>query len=378
MRLLCCRFAEMKERIEKESRRIVLFGAGAIGQVTTPEILNSCGLMHYVDCYIDNNPSMHGTKLSVRDMIFEVRSSDYLNMCPKETAIILNISRFSDVLEQIENMQCTKKMDCYIMPMMLINNFCSSMSLDSVPKANKPLIPKKLHYTWFGEKPISVNLKKCMESWRRFCPDYEIIEWNETNYDIERHTYMKQAYEAGAYAFVSDYARLDILYNEGGFYLDTDVELKRNIDELLYQDAFCGVEKWQLINSGGLCGAVPRHAMIKKLLDARGDIEFINVDGKQNRNTCGFYDTKVAIGEGYKINGRIQIINGMVIYPYDYFHPYDYMSGIVNETDNTYSVHWFNGGWMDKKMKMMNEASRERYMKIYQESIGGGNGKNFA
>jgi len=369
MKLICCSFEEMKRRIEGERANIIMFGAGAIGQVTTPEILKKYGLMDYVECYMDNNQAMHGGRLFVGNRNLEIRSPEYLKTCKENMVIILNISRFSDVLEQLEKMQCTAKMSCYIMPMMLIHNFCSSASENNWPKGDKPLIPKKLHYMWLGRNPIPNLLKKCMESWHRFCPDYEIIEWNENNYDIEKHPYMKQAYEAGAYGFVPDYARLDILYSEGGIYLDTDVEIKRNIDALLCQEAFCGVEKWQLINFGGMSGAVPGHLMVKRFLDAREDVVFIEKDGNQNRRTCGFYDTKVALESGYKINGKVQSVEGMTIYPCDYFQPYDYMSGDVNETINTYSVHWFNGGWLDDKMKKINEESRLKYLKIYSETL---------
>ena len=222
---------------------------------------------------------------------------------------------------------------------------------------------------WLGRKPIPDNLMKCIDSWKRFCPDYEIIEWNENNYDIEKHPYMKEAYEAKAYGFVPDYARLDILYTQGGIYLDTDVELKRNLDNLRCLKAFCGVEKWQIINFGGLSGAEKKHPMIKEFLDSRMNIRFYNKDGSLNKNTCGFYDTQVAIRNGYKINGETQTINDMCILGSDYFQPYDYMSGIVNETKNTYSIHWFNGGWLDEKMKIANEESKKVYMDFYRKAL---------
>ena len=222
---------------------------------------------------------------------------------------------------------------------------------------------------WLGRKPIPDNLKRCIDSWRKYCPDYEIIEWNEDNYDVEKHPYMIFAYEVKAYGFVPDYVRLDILYNEGGFYIDTDVEIKKNLDDLRYQEAFCGVEKWQIINFGGLSGAAPKHPMIKLFLDARKNISFLDADGQPQKITCGMYDTPVAIRAGYKINGKTQCINGMNIYAYDYFHPYDYMSGTVYETEHTYSIHWFNGGWLDGKMKKANDNTQKKYEHIYQKAV---------
>ena len=369
MLLRCRNFSELTIDIKQKNKRVVMFGAGAIGQVTTPEILNRMGILEKVDCYLDNNQSMWGKKISASGYDFEIKSPYYLNECPMGTVILLNISRFSDVLIQLESMDCTKNMECYIMPMMLIHNYGMSASHGLPAMSEKQLIPKKLHYMWFGGTPLPDNLKKCIESWKRYCPDYEIVEWNEDNYDIDKHQYMKKAYDAKAYGFVPDYARLDILYNEGGLYLDTDVEIKRNIDDLLFQEAFCGVEKWQLINFGGLSGAVKNHPMVKMFLDAREDILFLDLEGKRNKNTCGFYDTRVAINEGYIVNGKTQTIGGMNIYAYDYFHPYDYMSGIVNETENTHSIHWFNGGWLDERMKKMNEETKNRYLSLYNRAI---------
>ena len=108
--------------------------------------------------------------------------------------------------------------------------------------------------------------------------------------------------------------------------------------------------------------------MIKKFLDARQDIFFIDDDGKLNKNTCGFDDTRTAIKEGYKPNGKTQAIGGMNIYAYDYFHPYDQMSGMVNETENTYSVHWFNGSWLDDEMKKANEETNMKYLSLFERA----------
>ena len=365
MRLSCCNFADLK----KHSNRIVMFGAGAIGQIVAPEILKQYDLLRYVNCYLDNDEKKWGSRITVHAIDFLINPPQYLEVCSDETVIIINISRFSNVITQLESMPCTKNMRCYIMPMLLIHNFCTFRSQGMPRMADAPLIPKKLHYMWFGGKPIPSNLKRCMESWKKYCPDYEIIEWNETNYDVHKHLYMKQAYDSHAYGFIPDYARLDILYNEGGFYLDTDVEIKRSIDDLRFQYAFCGVEKWQIINFGGLSGAVKGHPMIKEFLDARSDIYFLDDNGNQNRNTCGFYDTQTVLRMGYKLTGETQSIHSMNIYAYDYFHPYDYMSGIAHETENTYSSHWFHGGWMDERMKRANTETRNRYIKLYHKAI---------
>lgn len=367
MKLRCCEWNAFQKEIG--NKNIVLFGAGAIGQIVVPELLKELGLIGSVSCYIDNNASKWGQTLNIYGKDIVINSPDCLYSCNSDTVIFLNISRYSEVLAQLEFMECTKNMECFLVPMMLIHNFCSSASGGFPVKSDSRMIPKKLHYMWLGGNPVPEKLQKCLASWKKFCPDYEIIEWNEKNYDISKHPYMKQAYESKAFGFVPDYARLDILYNEGGIYLDTDVEIIKNLDDLLYQEAFCGVEKWQIINFGGLSGARKGQPMIKKFLDAREDIYFLDSEGNQNRNTCGYYDTQVAIREGYLINGETQNVGGMNIYAYDFFQPFDYMSGIINKTENTYSIHWFNGGWLDEKMKKANEEAKKNYMDLYSKAV---------
>ena len=365
----CCSFKEMSNDISMNNKRIIMFGAGVIGQVVTPEILREYGLLHNMDCYVDNDNNKWGNFVEISDYKYEIKSPEYLRMCNNDKVILINISRFAEIKEQLEKMECTQNMTAYIMPMMCIHNMCTEASGGKPILGDKPLIPKIIHYMWLGGNPIPDVLQKCIESWKKYCPDYEIKEWNENNYNINKHLYMQQAYDKKEYGFVPDYARLDILYQYGGFYLDTDVELKKSLDDLRYQEAFVGVEKWQVLNFGGCSGAVKGHPMIKKILDARKDIMFLNAMGKQNKNTCGFYDTKVVLEDGYRIDGTTQCINGMNIYGYDYFQPYDYMSGILNETINTRSIHYFNGGWLDEKMKEQNEITKSNYMKLYRECL---------
>ncbi|MBP3802729.1 MAG: hypothetical protein J6I76_02350 [Oribacterium sp.] len=369
MNLKCCKWEEFKNIVVDANSRLIMFGAGAIGQVSTLEILKNLDLLDKIDCYLDNNPLIWGSYIESSESKYKIKSPQYLEECSDQTVILLNISRFPEVIKQLENMPCTQNMDCYVMPMMLIHNFCLDKSKGNPVLTKDALIPKKLHYMWLGRNSIPENLQKCINSWKKYCPDYEIIEWNEDNYDITKHSYMKDAYDIGAYGFVPDYARIDILYNEGGFYLDTDVEIKRNIDDLRYQQAFCGVEKWQIINFGGLSGAVKEHPMLKEFLDSRQEVSFFNQDGSVNKNTCGFYDTRVAITCGYRINGETQCINGMNIYASDYFQPFDYMSGVINETENTHSIHWFNGGWLDEKMKRQNKETKRLYLDLYNKAL---------
>lgn len=369
MRIRCCSFEELGQTIKQQNKKIIIWGTGVVGRIIAPEVLEGLGLLSNIDCFVDNDRLKWKSSISVKNSEIRIMSPDCLEAKAEDAALLLGISRFTEVLRQAEAILGGKEMDCYILPMLLAHNYCMKKSEGCAIYTKEPLIPKKLHYMWLGKKPIPAPIQKCIDSWKVFCPDYEIIEWNEDNYDIGKNPYMKEAYEAKAYGFVPDYARLDILYREGGIYLDTDVELVRNFDPLLNQDCFCCLEKWQDISFGGCSGSIPGHPTIKRFLDAREDLRFINSDGTHNRNTCGFYDTQTALGLGYKVNGKTQNVAGMNVFAFDYFLPYDYMTGQLVQTENTFSIHWYNGGWMTEEMKKANEEVKRSYAELYNKAL---------
>ena len=372
MKIRCCDFYKFSSDIKTDNKRIMLWGTGLIGRIIAPEILEQNGLMDSVDGFLDNEQSKWGESISVKGRDIKIFPPSKLKEIDEKTVLIITISRFAEVVRQAEDLLGNRKLDCYVLPMLLAHNYCMDRSSGQPLYTKQPVIPKKLHYMWLGGNPIPKHIQKCIDSWKVYCPDYEIIEWNESNYDVSKNPYMKEAYEAKAYGFVPDYARLDILYRHGGIYLDTDVELVRNLDPLLYQNCFCCLEKWQDISFGGCAGSVPGHPTIKKFLDAREDLRFINPDGTQNRNTCGFYDTQTALKLGYCINGETQTIEEMNVFAFDYFLPYDYMTGQLVKTENTYSVHWYNGGWMTEEMKLANENVKREYESIYRTALANG------
>ena len=366
MQLKSGTFEEMISSLNQANKDIIIFGAGVIGTVTLPHILDEHGSISKIKAYIDNDSNNQNNNIDILDKKIPVYKPEHIkNYSSDEYVLVLAISRFTEVLEQLEGYEWTKNWECYLAPMMCLIILHQEGGKGVHKDFDKAVIPKKLNYMWLGGKPIPDNLKKCMESWERYCPDYEIVRWDESNYDIDKHPYMKQAYEHKMYGFIPDYARVDILFNYGGIYLDTDVELKRPLDELLYQEAFCGVEKWQTLNLGGLSGCIKGQQTMKLLLDEREKISFINVDGSLNKKTCGFYDTEVIIKNGYKLNGKVQNILGMNVYTSDYFHPYDYMSGKVELTSDTFSIHHFNGGWLDDNMKKQNKLANKIYDDIF-------------
>ncbi|HAO07959.1 MAG TPA: glycosyl transferase [Chryseobacterium sp.] len=231
------------------------------------------------------------------------------------------------------------------------------------------MIPKIIHYCWFGKGEKSPLIKRCIDSWKKFCPEYQIIEWNETNFDIHSSKYCKEAYENKMWAFVSDYARLKIIYENGGIYLDTDVELLRNLDFLLDDTFFCGFELNTAINTGIGFGAVINSKIAKKMLDEYGGISFVEESGRFNKTPCTFYNSNALIKEGAVLNNTFQTREDFTIYPTDFFSPKSYETGIVKRTSNTVSIHHFTSSWEDDK-SLRKKHYQHLICKLFGEIIG--------
>lgn len=209
------------------------------------------------------------------------------------------------------------------------------------------MIPKVIHYCWFGGNVLPDSALKCIESWQKFCPDYEIKEWNEKNYDVNKIQYVKKAYQEKKYAFVTDVARLDIVLQEGGIYLDTDVEIVKSLDELLVHEAYMGMETVGRVNTGLGFGAKKHNLQIKANLELYTDAKFGDM------MTCVTYTTNMLLRLGLKKNNEVQEINGLVILPTDYLCPLSFETRNLDITENTYSIHHYDMSWKDKKDKFI-------------------------
>lgn len=206
-------------------------------------------------------------------------------------------------------------------------------------------IPKIIHYCWFGGNPLSNDVLKCIESWKKYCPDYEIKEWNESNFDIARFDYMKEAYEAKKWAFVTDIARLIVVYENGGIYMDTDVELIKPLDDLLEYAGYMGYEGNNIATGLGFA-AEKGNAFIKKMLDDYEGIHFIKEDGSMDSTPCPERNTIVLKEMGLRCDGSYQIIDGVHFFPEEYLCPIDWQTREMNNmTENTISIHHYTASW---------------------------------
>lgn len=220
-------------------------------------------------------------------------------------------------------------------------------------KSNKErgcMIPKTIHYCWFGGNPLPDEARSYIEDWRRLCPDYQIIEWNEGNFDVSCVSYVKEAYDSRKWAFVTDYVRLYALYHQGGIYLDTDVEMIKPIDEFLVEEAFSGFERENAVPTG-IMGSVPGQRAVKDLLDEYKDRHFLNENGDMDMSTNVEAITRYFIDNGLVLNGKKQTINGFTMYPTEYFCPKDSRTLEVSATEKTYTIHHFAGTWVGDKTR---------------------------
>lgn len=231
------------------------------------------------------------------------------------------------------------------------------------------MIPKKIHYIWLGRGEKSELTNKCIASWKKYLKDYEIIEWNEDNFDINSNTYLKEAYQNKKYAFASDYIRLKVLYDHGGIYMDTDVEVIKNLDEFLNNKAFSGFENNNFIPTG-IMASEPKNKWIKKLLKDYENIHFIKPDGSFDITTNVVRITNTT-KENYDLNliSSYQDLGDVVFYPYDYFCPKDWNTGKILITKNTYTIHHFSGSWhTDTEKKQI--AKKRFYIEKYGNDLG--------
>lgn len=218
------------------------------------------------------------------------------------------------------------------------------------------MIPKEIHYCWFGRGEKPELARKCIASWHKFLPDYEIKEWNEDNFDLDLYPYVRQAYDSRKFAFVTDVVRLYALFHEGGIYMDTDVEVIGRFDSFLHHHAFSGFETNNTVPTG-MMAAEKDSIWAKELLDEYNERLFIREDGSYDDETNTVAITRYMVSKGLRCNNTLQDFPGLcTMYPSEYFCPKEHTTGKVNITDKTVCIHHFAGSWLD-----LSKAARFRH-----------------
>lgn len=357
MKLRNCDMIEFAKRVK--DKQIICFGASVM-LVDMLKIYDYLDIGKKIKYIIDNNPRLSSEQVEYKDYKFSIANPEKLvteNIT--KTVLVFTSEQFPAMLEQLDGIEALNDMEAYIYPLM--DHFTD---IDSPMQTSDTdyKIPKIIHYCWFGNGEMSEMHKQCINSWKKFCPDYEILQWNEKNYDVMKSSYMAEAYKRKAWAFVTDYARLDIIREYGGIYLDTDVMLYKNLDPLRKNTAYCGtIHHGVRVNTGIGFGAVKGFRMIEEWLDAYRFAHCEGDTGMLNRTLCTKYQTDVLkTHSDFKQNAKYQVVENMTIYPRDFFDPLSPILGLEKRTENTYSVHYNGMSWSNKgsDFSMTNIRSR--------------------
>ena len=231
-------------------------------------------------------------------------------------------------------------------------------------------IPKVIYYCWFGKGKMPPLAEKCIESWKKYCKGYKIVCINEENFDITQNRYAKEAYDAGKWAFVSDFARLKVLYDQGGIYFDTDVELIKPIDELIKCGGYMGFDDNRVVSTGLGFACEKRCELVGALLSDYKDIPFVLADGTYDLTPCPERNTKTLIKLGMDIGKQNQTFMGIKMLPEDYLCPIKYYTGKKKITKNTYSIHHFCASWISPTAKRTLMLKRIVGVKLYNKLYG--------
>lgn len=347
MQLSNCDIYHLKEIAQR--KKLICFGAGKEFR----EFLSDFEDLHLEDniyAIADNNAEKIGKTILVAGIVVPIISVGQL-LDVKDAVLFISCADISGVLEQLEKYNELETTQCFAARFV---RSCTNKTEESKRQypvsfriTQEPLIPPKIHYCWFGGAAIPDRNLAWIDSWKKYCPDYEIICWNESNYDVSKNRYMYEAYKNRQWGFVSDYARIDIVYNQGGIYLDTDVELIKSWEDLRHQYAFMGIEANLRINLGLGFGSVQYFPLWKELLDMYDNIYFENEDGTWNLIPCPELQNEVYVHNGFVNNGNYQKVGGASVYPAAVLSPKDLYTGEIRIAPHTFSIHHYDGSWLD-------------------------------
>ena len=320
---------------------------------------------------IDNNPSLHGQTINHNHCGIPIMNLNefvqYISSHAQEQCTLFITSPFyaTEIVDELDRIQELDGLECFLQALVR-ENYGETDSFDFT--RGVPKIARTIHYIWLGGKAIPKAFQENIDSWRKYNPQYEIVEWNETNYHFDKCLYAKQAYETGNWGFASNYARLDIIYQEGGIYLDTDVEVIRSFDPLINDDAFFCMGKADRVNNGCGFGAIKNHPIVKNMMESYENSCFLDNNGKPKKQP-GFSFLHPSLAKwGFEFNNQYQKRKGAVLYPVEVMSPLSAIRGNDRMTDKTRSIHKESGSWMNEKekegMEKLNRFVTEREIKF--------------
>lgn len=335
-------------------RKIIQFGASSAWHYylqAFPDI--SRNVLNCTAFIIDNDLSKHGKKFEIDKKVFCIENVEKIRE-EKDYVILITVSIAYqvEVCKQLLSLNLPNHIECYSLPLMTYNfhksdNTCVDLYFDKhTDVVNRPII----HSFWFSGEEKPKLYQRCVDSWRRFCPGFEIVEWNTENYDVTKNQYMYEAFENRKWAFVSDYARLDILYRYGGIYMDMDVELLAPIDQLLQADSFFCRQEDGFLELGSGFGVLPGDPLIQEMLSTYKDRKLILENGQMDKTPQPEWLSGILKKHGIEKCHDSQIIDGRLILSNDYISS---VTGEDSLRTAKLGVHWHNGGWLEEKERRL-------------------------
>lgn len=334
----------IKQLMKNKTGKIYIFGASKRLK-SYKNILPLYSLSEVADYIVDNDETKWGQNILLDNIMYTIISPQQMidNISNQDKILIVSI-HYEEIVNQLDSVSKLDGIGCYILDYIYaFNDGYIDIDYYEKCKGNKYYIPPVIHYCWFGGNPIPEEYVKYIATWKKKCPDYDILQWDESNYDVYKHPYIAKAYKDRKWAFVSDYARLDIIYNYGGIYLDTDVELLKGLDELRKFRVYFGFESETYISTGLGFGAEKGHRLIEKFLKSYDDIE------PGTYIPCPQIQSKDMEDIGLIRNNTFQYFDdgGIAVLPSEFLCPMEYRYRQLNITEETVSIHHYSGSWLD-------------------------------
>ncbi len=370
MHFINCSYNEFVERIR--DKRVIQFGASTGWEYYISLFQNIVfDIVDKTDYVVDNSKEKIGKKWHIKDRCFDVRKPEAL--CEEKEVVILITVRLGfqeEICRQLIGLGLPDDTECYSLQLMI----CEENEADNecvehyFSMHQQKQIPPKIHSFWFSGEEKPDKYKKCIESWYRFCPSFEICEWNCDNYDVTKHEYMRQAMECEKWAFVSDYARLDVVHQYGGIYFDMDVELIAPIEQMQYATAFFCRQNDGHMDLGSGFGAIKAHPFVKELLDSYVGRCFVTKEGERDMTPQPMFLNSIFRKHGIERSHDSQVVQDMLLLSNDYF---TCVKGAVDNwkwKGTELGIHWHNAGWLSQeqiRQMQQDESAREVLVSEY-------------
>lgn len=348
LKLQNCSLTELKLLLKEKI--VVAYGAGRYPKEFVKHHADF-DLENAIYFFCDSDRAKEGIYFELNGKQIPIISLNAIKQLNYSFVLLITTNYYDTVIHDLDRIKELDGISCYILPLVeKTREHVGRKESEYIKEqfGSQRKIPKIIHYCWFGGNEIPLQQRKFIEGWKKLCPDYEIVCWNEDNYDVSKNKYMYETYKSRKFGFVGDFARIDLLYEWGGVYLDTDVEMVKNIDEFLTLDAFTGFQNSTEINFGQGFGSVAGDTFLKKLKNKYDNLRFINNDGSLNLTPSPVYLTEWFREEGLVINDQYQKIGQWSIFPQEYFSGMLPLLRILDVTDNTYLIHHYEGTWLEK------------------------------